>query len=252
MTAPSNESRPSSPRRTLGIAAAVCAWSALVGLSMGTLYFHGSAASRTRAPVVGWPAATTLRRVTGLPTLVMAAHPLCPCTRASLGELNVIMNRAHGRVKAYALFIQPSGVDDDWSSDSTRRAAEIPDLESIIDTDGAESSRFHLSVSGEMALFDAEGRLVFHGGITSSRGHAGDNGGRALVSAWLEDHHAPGDSHPVFGCALDESEARNLPVELPRALTRSALLERSGSLFCGACHTVGSSARPSLAAVTLR
>jgi hypothetical protein len=44
--------------------------------------------------------------------------------------------------------------------------------------------------------------LIFSGGLTGSRGHAGDNAGRASVIALL-DHGTPSRrSTSVFGCSL--------------------------------------------------
>ena len=41
-----------------------------------------------------WPAASALTRTMGEPALVVLAHPQCPCTRASLGELAEVLARA--------------------------------------------------------------------------------------------------------------------------------------------------------------
>ncbi|HEX7604290.1 MAG TPA: hypothetical protein VF316_21880 [Polyangiaceae bacterium] len=237
-----------------GIAALLIAWVAALAVSMVMVYFHGNVAARTVPSVPTWPSTATLTRARGLPTLVMAAHPLCPCTRASLDELNVIMNRFQGKVTAYVLFIHPAGTDATWDAASTRaRAGEIPGLVALTDLDGVESARFHLSVSGQIALYDANGKLVYSGGITGSRGHAGDNAGRELVSTWLEQGSAAGDHQPVYGCGLVDPVSQHdaLPVDLPRSLTRSALLERSATAFCGACHTVTPSAPQSLAVAAL-
>jgi len=65
-----------------------------------------------------WPAGSTLKRTSGQPTLVVLAHPQCVCTRASLSELNVVMQRLHGRLTAYVLYVQPHEMPE--------RKAEMP------------------------------------------------------------------------------------------------------------------------------
>lgn len=237
-----------------GIAALVVAWVAALAVSMVMVYFHGNVASRTVPSAPTWPGTSTLERTPGLPTLVMGAHPLCPCTRASLDELNVVMNRFQGKVTAYVLFIHPTGTDATWDAASTRaRAGDIPGLVALTDLDGVESAKFHLSVSGQIALYDANGKLVYSGGITGARGHAGDNAGRELVTTWLQQGTAAGDHQPVYGCGLADPVSQHdaLTVELPPTLTQSALVERSATAFCGACHTVTPSAPRQLAVAAL-
>ncbi len=53
------------------------------------------------------------------------------------------------------------------------------------DDDGAEAKRFGAETSGQTLLYDERGTLAFSGGITGSRGHAGDNAGRASLLALI-------------------------------------------------------------------
>ena len=48
--------------------------------------------------------------------------------------------------------------------------------------------------------------LVFEGGITSSRGHAGDSVGRSALEARLLDSGPADDGAPVFGCSLHRDD----------------------------------------------
>jgi hypothetical protein len=56
--------------------------------------------------------------------------------------------------------------------------------------------------SGQTFLYDARGTLLFSGGITGARGHAGDNAGRASIVALLNRAGAATTSTNVFGCSL--------------------------------------------------
>ena len=99
--------------------------------------------------------------------------------RASLTELSLLMNHCQGLVEAQVVFLQPLALPLDWSqTDLWEDAARIPGVTPRQDFDGAEHRLFHACISGEVFLYQPGGELAFHGGITASRGHAGDNQGR--------------------------------------------------------------------------
>jgi hypothetical protein len=112
------------------------------------------------------------------------------------------MAQAQGRITAYVLFVKPSGSADDWEkTDLWQSAANIPGVSVVVD-DGAEALRFHAVTSGQTALYDVEGRLLFSGGITGSRGHSGDNAGRSAIVSLLNTGEAERTETSVFGCPL--------------------------------------------------
>jgi hypothetical protein len=155
-----------------------------------------------------WPSASTIQRTAGRPTLVMLAHPRCPCTRASVGELAQIMAESRGKLSAYVLFIKPSGAAADWDQTDLRRsAAQIPGV-SVVSDDGTEARRFGAETSGHTFLFDGQGRLLFSGGITASRGHAGGNAGESAVLAAINDPSRKPVRTMVFGCSLSRQPAK--------------------------------------------
>jgi hypothetical protein len=51
-------------------------------------------------------------------------------------------------------------------------------------------------------MYDRDGRLLFQGGITISRGHAGDNPGRSALVALLNHELVSEVETPVYGCSL--------------------------------------------------
>jgi len=133
----------------------------------------------------------------------MLVHPQCPCSRASIGELALLMAQSQGRLKAYVLFLKPAGFSDDWEkTDLWQSAAGIPGVKPLVDYDGMEARRFHAKTSGQTVLYDAEGRLLFSGGITAARGHAGDNAGRSAIVSLVNAKVADKAETPVFGCPL--------------------------------------------------
>jgi hypothetical protein len=158
---------------------------------------------------VRWPAESHLARDTGGPTLVMLAHPRCVCTRASLGELAELMARAHDKPKAFVVFIKPAGTTQTWDdTDLWHKAERIPGVTLVRDDDGLETARFGAETSGQTLLYDAAGRLIFSGGTTGSRGHPGDNIGRASVLALLNREAGSRPSTAVFGCPLFADRSR--------------------------------------------
>ena len=115
------------------------------------------------------------------------------------------MARAQGKVRAYVLFFTPRESGADWQNSELRRsAAQIPGVTVLSDIDGAEARRFGVETSGHTFLFDRNGRLLFNGGITASRGHSGDNVGENAVISLVNDEPASRAHTLVFGCSLHE------------------------------------------------
>jgi hypothetical protein len=155
-----------------------------------------------------WPAATSCSLTRQHPTLVLFVHPHCPCSRASLNELSVLMTHCEGRLDAHVLFYKPSSASREWTrTDLWYAAARIPGVQPRVDVDGAERRHFGARVSGEVFLYQASGELAFHGGITASRGHAGDNAGRSAIESLVLNNTAVASKTPVFGCELRDPDA---------------------------------------------
>ncbi len=137
-------------------------------------------------------------------TLIMFAHPRCPCTRSSLEELARITARGGDRMSNHLVFFQPSSATTEWSRRSTlwRQAQRIPNLRVRVDNDGRLARKFGVQTSGHVLLYDSSSVLRYQGGITSSRGHAGDNYGKTAVLSLVRDGKADRSQTPVFGCSL--------------------------------------------------
>ncbi len=155
-----------------------------------------------------WPSVSMIRRQTDKPTLLMLAHPRCPCTRASIGELAEIMAHSVGKVNAFVLFVKPPGADVTWDDTDLRRsAADIPGVTVLSDENGVEAARFGAETSGHTLVFDRNGTLVFSGGITASRGHAGPNAGENAILAAVKQEPIQYSRTPVFGCSLTKCKS---------------------------------------------
>jgi hypothetical protein len=184
-------------------AVALCAiWLIGVGLGMVKLLDYDNAAAEPASPPAEWPLGGTADRLPGRPTLVMLAHPHCPCTRATLGELEIVAARTQGLLDIHVIFLRSEAFD--YRSDLWYQARALPGAQVIADASGAEIRRFGAIASGHVLVYDSRGRLSFSGGITSSRGHAGGNIGRDAVIALAQTGVAEISTSPVFGCALRE------------------------------------------------
>ena len=121
------------------------------------------------------------------------------------------MAHSQGRLSAYVLFMKPDGFSDDWEkTDLWQSASNIPGVKVILDSDGREARLFDAATSGQTALYDRDGHLLFRGGITSSRGHFGDNAGQASIVSIVNAEVPDRTETSVFGCPLfdPQSECR--------------------------------------------
>jgi len=158
-----------------------------------------------------WPDSSTLAKNPDRLTVVMLAHPQCPCTRASIGELAIAAAQAPGQLDIYVVFLDSPAFEIE--SDLWRSALDIPDARVIADPDGAEIQMFGVKASGHTLVYDGGGRLMFSGGIVSSRGHAGANFGREAIVELARHGRSSVTSSPVFGCAL---QSRAFPLATAR------------------------------------
>jgi hypothetical protein len=185
------------------------AWTATVAFGSRALLNYESSPGRVGMVPPAWPADSGVRLLANRSTLVMFAHPHCPCTRASVEELARMMARVQGKVSAYVLFYKPRDSGHDWEKTDLRRtAAEVPGVTVLSDVDGAEARRFGAETSGHTLLFDFRGRLLFSGGITQSRGHSGDNDGESAILSIVNNQATARTKTFIFGCALTDREKK--------------------------------------------
>lgn len=189
--------------KNLGLILLTMIWIAAVGVGFRQMYNYEYKTGSAVQEANQWPAGTDILPNKHLYRLVMVAHPKCPCTRASIGELELIMAKGQGRVDAYVLFIKPDEVDEHWvETDLFNRVAQIPGVHVIVDQDAQEAQLFGATTSGQTFLYDQQGKLLFSGGITASRGHSGDNVGRATITALIHGQQPTVKHTPFFGCLL--------------------------------------------------
>jgi len=204
-------------KRPILLALGLTIWLTAVAAGLGVLQRYSLTPGIAGTPTAQWPTASHISYSRRYFTLVMAIHPHCPCSRASIGELSILMAHSGGRLAAFVVFVEPPGFGESWTrTDLWSSAGLIPGVSRIIDR-GNEAKRFGAATSGQTMVYDRRGRLQFSGGITVARGHFGDNAGVSAIVALIDTPSSAGlgeprgyknepgvheDQTPVYGCPL--------------------------------------------------
>jgi hypothetical protein len=198
------------------VVTAIFVWGGVIAIGGLAFYrYEGAPGALANAPTV-WPSASRIPRQPGLPTVLVFAHPHCPCTRATIGELALLMTRLRDRAAATVVFARPEDASETWAeSDLWRSAAAIPGVTVVSDPENREADLFGALASGQTLLYDEQGHLQFNGGITAARGHAGDNIGLDSIIAMVTKQGPTQARTSVFGCVLRTPAATQSRGQLP-------------------------------------
>ncbi len=188
----------------------IALWLGAIGTGLGMLGRYGSAPGAVGAVPDRWPADAPLILDPDRPTLLLAVHPRCPCTRSTIEELAGVLGRAEDRPRTVALVFEPeSGGGRDEAERFARTAISaslwrLPDTELLADPGSRIASRFGALTSGHAVLYSRAGELLYSGGLTPTRAHVGPNTGSAALSALLAGGAPVATRAPVYGCPLCE------------------------------------------------
>lgn len=135
-------------------------------------------------------------------------HPRCPCSRATVTQLARTSSRRGLTEKFQVVFFCPADKPDAWAQQELwQLASACSGLQCSIDHGGRRTAQFGVRTSGHVLAFDSDGRKVFSGGITPSRGHEGKCLGSQLLEKICDGHLIAPVDLPVFGCEIVRSVA---------------------------------------------
>lgn len=138
--------------------------------------------------------------------LLMFVHPRCPCSRASLGELEELISRAPEAGEVCVVFYKPVGEPDEWAKSGLYKEAQRLGWQTRFDPGGAMAERFGATTSGHVLIYDTKHRLSYSGGVTASRGHWGDSESKATALKSLQQSLPGISTRPVYGCPLQNPD----------------------------------------------
>jgi hypothetical protein len=159
-------------------------------------------------PPVRWPKDTRLARNKSGDSLLVFVHPHCPCTQATIVELERLLSsfQSTGRLDRLELWVVaaiPRRAPKEWSFTSLiERSLRLPNAKLCLDDGGTEASRFAALTSGTVMLYSPGGRLRYAGGVTVARGHAGANAGIRALARLLTGESGSTSAVPALGCRL--------------------------------------------------
>lgn len=175
---------PALANKRMGLILGLVLWLGAVGVGMLAMASYELKPGVANTSLSRWPGQAPLTFDSGRSNLVLFAHPRCPCTQATLTQLQQIAARCGEKINLKILFYQPAGESPTWGQTPLwQMAASIPNATVMDDPDGELARQFGAATSGQALLFDEEGKLMFSGGITGARGHEGDNPGQSRILA---------------------------------------------------------------------
>lgn len=180
-------------------------WCGMIAVGVGVLVAHSQTPGSALSPSP-WQPPADLLSVSAKPWhLVVGVHPRCPCTLATVSELQRLMRQSMDQMDCTVLVFAPNGAPADWTdTSSVRQVSATPGVRVVFDQDGATIRRLGMRTSGSTVLYNAAGMPQFYGGVTPSRGHEGVNLGVESIAAVIHNQRPPVITTPVFGCPITD------------------------------------------------
>ncbi len=184
-------------------------WAATVCFGFAALLAYASSPGQLAVTAGHWPQESQLLLSNQQPTLLVFVHPACPCTRATLENLQKSLTTQ--TVKLQVVCLTPP---DHYDRSELACNAALQSLKQQLDAehlfdDGTEIANFAAATSGQCLLYSPSGTLIFSGGVTSSRGHLGGNAGLSTLLRQIHSPESDAEVFPVFGCSI-QSQTTNM------------------------------------------
>jgi len=175
-------------------------WGLFVLLCLGSLIAYQGEVGRPAEAPMHWPGG--LERGSKF-SLVLLAHPRCPCTDATLRQIERLSPEQREQLKIFVLFVKPPGSAPDFHRASLwEQSQALSGVVTLCDLDGRWAQAFGCFTSGQALLYGPDGELRFAGGLTPSRGHEGDSIGLEAIEQHLAQAKDATRTVAVYGCPL--------------------------------------------------
>jgi hypothetical protein len=184
-----------SDRRVSLVRLAIAGWLLAIGYGASRLIVYTLTPGPQASTSASWPEHSVLPRSRQQPAILAFIHPGCPCSAATLRELERLAAGAGSHARGSILL---------WTHPALPATPppHIPGFTVVEDREGRIARSFGVRTSGQVLLYARDGALVFRGGITPGRGHSGDNPGSDALQGLLMGETPAIRSFPVFGCSL--------------------------------------------------
>jgi hypothetical protein len=184
----------------------ILAWLALIAGGYAWLLRYSFASGKTSVAPRTIPVDLNLPSHLAQPQILLALHPRCPCSRATVNELAKILSRVPSASDVTVLMYKPPDEPDSWLEGVLLDACRRMHCQVRPDPGGRMAASLGSLTSGSVVLYDADGKLRYQGGITCSRGHEGDNPGERAIIEILQGRRDSHRSMPVFGCPIQQPD----------------------------------------------
>lgn len=175
-------------------------WCACLMIGLSFLWTQESETGRQGNFPEVWPKKSHLSRIDGLPTLVMFAHPKCPCSEKSISQLSQLLKDIEKKAAVHVVFYKPEEKKDYWAKDRLwSKVVRFKNTGVLIDSKKHETTLFDPKTSGQVYLYSPEGRLVFSGGITADSDNDLSMKG---IKEYILEKKMVDKKFSVFGCSL--------------------------------------------------
>jgi hypothetical protein len=185
-----------------------CLWLGLIAGGYVWLLRYSFASGKTSVAPRTLPSFLATTTTASRAQLVLSLHPRCPCSLATLRELAKILSRAPNASDVTVLMYKPASAPDSWLEGALLNECRRMNCQVRPDADGNLAASLGSLTSGQVLLYAADGSLRYQGGITSSRGHEGDNAGEDAVIEILQGNRISHQPIAVFGCPIQQAPAQ--------------------------------------------
>jgi hypothetical protein len=201
----------------------IAAWLGLIAAGFGAMASYAAKPGAVGDVPQTWPedAPASMTLDPEQPTLVLAVHPRCPCTRATINELERALAKAPALPTTYALIFEPAPNDPVHQDESfarthiANRLAKLPAVTLIPDPGAEIATRFGALTSGHTLVYTPDADLAFSGGLTPTRAHEGPNTGSASLIELFNARKSLASEAPVFGCPLCPNDQTDSQTDTP-------------------------------------